>query len=205
MASAVPVPRIGPEEYLASERRAAFRSEYHDGEMFAMAGGTRAHGLIGMNIGGELRQRLKSSGCEVYGSDTRVKIPATGLYTYPDVSVVCPPVQLEDEHGDTLLNPVVIFEVLSDSTEAYDRGRKFEHYRKLVSLREYLLVSQNEAHVDHFARTDDGIWVLRDASGMEAVLRLKTIGCELPLSEIYAKVELPQPEPPQSDTRPSPR
>lgn len=205
MASAVPVRWLSPEEYLAVERRAAFKSEYYDGEIFAMAGGSRAHNLIAMNVGGELRQRLKTSGCEVFGADMRVKVPAGTLYTYPDVAVVCPPVQLEDEHGDTLLNPVVIFEVLSDSTESYDRGREFEHYRKLDALREYVLVSQDEPHVDHFTRAGDGSWVLRDAAGLDALLRLESLDCELPLREVYAKVEFPEPRPLQDDAPPSRR
>jgi Uma2 family endonuclease len=205
MASAVPVPWLSPEEYLAIERRAAFKSEYYNGEMFAMSGASLAHNTIAANIAGELRQRLRASPCRPVQSDMRVKIPPARLYTYPDVAVVCPPVQLEDDHGDTLLNPVVIFEVLSDSTENYDRGRKFEHYRKLASLREYLLVSQHAPHVEHYTRADNGTWVLRDATGLEAVLRLTSIGCELPLGEIYAKVELKEPEPEQTDAPPAER
>ncbi len=204
MASALPLPWLSPEEYLALERRAATRSEYHDGETFAMTGGTRGHSLAIVNVASELRQRLKSSPCEVYQSDLRVRVGAANAYVYPDVAVAWPPIELEDAQGDTLLNPVLIVEVLSDSTEAYDRGRKFAWYRQIPSLRDYLLVSQREARVDHYTRTDDGAWLLRAADGLDAVLHLQALDCELPLREIYAKVDLEPPLAPP-DARPAQR
>jgi Uma2 family endonuclease len=179
---------LTPAEYLARERQAPFKSEYFEGESYAMAGASRRHNRITLNTGAQLTARLKASGCEPFVSDMRVKVAATGLYTYPDVCVACPP-EFEDAGGDTLLNPAVIFEVLSDSTEAYDRGRKFEHYRKLPSLREYLLVAQHAPQIDHYVRGEAGVWLLREAAGLEARLTLETLDCELPLSEIYARVE----------------
>ncbi len=205
MASALPVPWLSPEEYLALERQAPFRSEYHDGDVFAMTGASFPHNVITANVVGELRQRLKASPCQTVPSDLRVRIAQPNAYVYPDVTVACPPIELEDAQGDTLLNPVVLVEVLSDSTEAYDRGRKFAYYRQLPSLREYLLVSQHEARVDHYLRAGDGTWNLRAVEGLAAVLRLESLGCELPLAEIYAKVELRAQAPPPGDTRPAER
>jgi Uma2 family endonuclease len=193
MATALRIPLLTPAEYLARERRAEVKSEFLAGRVYAMSGGTRNHSLIIQNVGGELRARLRGSRCEVLSSDMRVKVVATGLYTYPDVSVACPPVEMEDAHADTLLNPVVVVEVLSDSTEAYDRGTKAAHYRQVPSLREYLLVSQHEARIDQYVRAEGGGWTLREAAGRDAVLTLTSVGCELPLAEVYAKVEWPEP------------
>ena len=128
-------PRLTPEDYLAIERSAEFKSEYFDGEIFAMAGASRAHNSIVLNTGSEIRQHLKNRSCKAYVNDMRVKVNPTGLYAYPDVIVVCGKEQFEDTHLDTLLNPTLIIEVLSDSTEAYDRGRKFEHYRLFWNCR----------------------------------------------------------------------
>src|SRR5580658_5380830 len=131
MAIAKPIHRLSEAEYLEIERRAEIKSEFLGGEMFAMSGGTRGHSLIAINLAGEFRAQLKGRPCIPYNSDLRVKIEAAGLYTYPDLSVVCGDQQFEDEQGDTLLNPTVIVEVLSDSREAYDRGKKFEIYRRV--------------------------------------------------------------------------
>jgi Uma2 family endonuclease len=180
---------ITPEEYLAIERGSEHRHEYFRGELFAMAGASRAHSLIGVNLTAELRGALKGGPCEAHASDMRVRVLATGLYTYPDASVVCQDAQFDDKHVDTLVNPVVIFEVLSPSTEAYDRGKKFEHYRTLESLREYVLVAQDAPRVEHFARLDDGSWRMTVVNGLEAALELPALACRLPLSEIYARVD----------------
>ena len=139
--SIAPTRRLSPQEYLAQERRADFRSEYLRGEVFAMAGASFEHTLIKDNISGEARSELKNGPCRVLTSDIRVKVDATGLYTYPDVAIVCDEPQFEDDAVDTLLNPRVIVEVMSDSTEKYDRGAKFVHYRQVPSLQEYILVS----------------------------------------------------------------
>jgi|ERR1051325_4095467 Uma2 family endonuclease len=181
-------PRLSETEYLDLERQAEFRSEYFDGEMFAMAGGTSAHSLIGMNLGGELRALLKDTDCVAYNTDLRVKVEATGLLTYPDVSVACGEQRFLDEQRDTLLNPTLIIEVLSDSTEAYDRGKKFEHYRQIPTCREYLLVSQKEPRIEQFIRQPNGEWTLKEAVGLNAELKLASVAIVLRLAEVFAKV-----------------
>lgn len=188
--AAVPHLSITPEEYLALERQADHRSEYCAGEMVAMAGAREAHNLIAWNIAGELRTQFKDRDCRAYGSDMRVKVSETGLYTYPDLSALCGASRFEDEERDTLLNPTVIVEVLSPKTEAYDRGRKFLHYRRVESLQEYVLVAQDRPHVELFVRHgESGEWVFTEISGPEGVLRLGSVGAEIPLSEIYDKVD----------------
>jgi Uma2 family endonuclease len=199
MAVAEKLQRISEAEYLQIERKAEFRSEYFDGEMFAMAGGTRAHSLIGINLAGEIRAALKQTDCVAYNTDLRVKIEGTGLYTYPDVSVVCGEQRFLDDDQDTLLNPTLIVEVLSDSTEAYDRGKKFEHYRQIPSCREYLLVSQKEPRIEQFIRQPDGEWILREATGLDAQIRAPSLGIILRLAEVFAKVTF---TPTQLRTRP---
>lgn len=181
-------PHLTPEEYLAIERRAETRSEYLDGEMFAMTGGSRNHNLIVLNIGRELSLHLKKQPCEVYVSDQRVRIPATGLYTYPDVVVVCGEPRFEDAELETLLNPTLLIEVLSRTTEAYDRGKKFEHYQTIPSLAEYLLVSQDSFRVEQYLRQGDHRWLLTSVTGREGRIALPSIQCELVLAEVYDKV-----------------
>jgi len=181
--------RLTEAEYLRLERAAEFKSEFFDGEMFAMAGGTRAHSLISMNLGGELRSRLKDTPCVTYNTDLRIKSESTGLYTYLDVSVVCGEQRFLDDEEDTLLNPTLVVEVLSDSTEAYDRGKKFEHYRQIPSLREYVLVSQREPRVEQFTRQKDGTWTLKEAVGLDGEIQLVSVGVMLHLSEVFAKVQ----------------
>ena len=186
--STQPTSFLTPEQYLEIERKAEFKSEYYNGEMFAMAGGREPHNLIMMNIGIALGRQLQSRGCRVYGSDMRVHVPATGLYTYPDVAALCGPPELQDAVRDTLLNPVLIVEVLSPSTEAYDRGRKFEHYRSIDSLRHYVLVSSDRVHIDLYTFRD-GRWTLSSAGELEAKLELDDIGCHLALADVYVNVE----------------
>jgi Uma2 family endonuclease len=185
--ASLPKPRFTPEQYLALEREAETKSEYFDGEIFAMSGASRQHNLISVNVIAELRAQLKGRPCEVYGSDMRVKVDPTGLYTYPDV-VVCGEVRLEDEHLDTLLNPTVLIEVLSPTTEAYDRGKKFAHYRRLDSLTDYLLIAQDQPRIEHYARQADQKWVLSEASELCASLPLTSLGCTLALAEVYDRV-----------------
>lgn len=191
---------LTPEEYLAIERAAETKSEYLNGEMFpmeawrnrqgasAMTGASRRHNLIAGNILASLHKQLVDRSCEVYPSDMRVHVPATGLYTYPDVSVVCGETKLQDNHFDTLLNPVVIVEVLSDSTEAFDRGKKFEHYQQIESLKEYLLVSQEPYRVEQFVRQSGSQWLYSEAHRVEDVVKLGSVNCELSLKDVYAKV-----------------
>src|SRR5882724_4883850 len=189
MAVAQDITRLSEANYLRLERQAEFRSEFFEGEIFAMAGGTRAHSLIAVNLAGELRNKLTDTDCVAYNTDLKVKVEATGLLTYPDLSVVCGEQRFLDEEEDTLLNPAVIIEVLSDSTEAYDRGKKFEHYRQIPSCREYLLVSQKEPRIEQFIRQPNGEWSLKEAAGMSAEIKLASLGIVLQLREIFAKVQ----------------
>ena len=183
-----PKPFLSPHDYLALERASEERSEYLDGETFAMTGSSRSHNLIVVNLGGELRRELKGRNCELYTHDMRLQVSATGLYTYPDVVVVCGEPRLADDQGDTLLNPTVVLEVLSPSTESYDRGKKFEHYRTLPSLREYLLVRQDEPLIEQFVRQPDDHWLFSATGGLEATVRLPSIDCALALAEVYDRV-----------------
>lgn len=184
--------RLTVEEYLVRERQAPWKSAYFDGEMFAMAGASRRHNLITLNIGAELRAQLQQRPCEVYTSDMRVKISRTGLYTYPDVVVVCDEPRFEDADVDTLLNSIVLVEVLSPSTADYDRGEKFEHYRTLESLQAYLLVAQERCHVVYYTRQQDNTWLLAETDDIQDGMHIPSIHCTLLLSEVYAKVPLDQ-------------
>ncbi len=185
-------------EYLALERASETRSELVNGQILAMTGASRAHNLIAASICREIGNHLKGRPCEAYQSDMRVKVSPTGLYTYPDVVVVCGSPSLEDEYGDTLLNPTLLVEVLSPSSEAYDRGEKFAHYRRLDSLREYLIVAQDRPRVERYVR-DGERWVLTEASGLDATLDLASIGCVLALADVYDKVPF-EPEPSRAPT-----
>jgi Uma2 family endonuclease len=182
---------ISPDEYLALERAAETKSDYVNGEIFAMAGASVQHVQIVLNVIDVLRSALRGRPCRVLGSDLRLKVSSTGLYTYPDAFVVCGELQLEDNRRDTVLNPVVIIEVLSPSTEAYDRGEKFAHYRRLESLREYVLISQDRYRVERYVRCD-GDWTLREFSGPDARVHLESIGCDLPMADLYELVEFPE-------------
>ncbi len=188
--STVPLPLLTEAEYLARERKADFRSEFYRGEMFAMAGATREHNLIAANINRALGNQLAQRPCEVYQSDMKVRISATGLFTYPDVVVACGSPVFADDKRDVLLNPTVLVEVLSESTAAYDCGPKALHYRHLESLREFLLIDSHVAAAEHYVREDAESWRVRGVEGLEAVLNLSCIDCQLPLAEAYAKVQL---------------
>ncbi len=190
MSSAAVKVRLTPEQYLASERKASVKSEYDNGFIHAMAGASRPHNLISSNLNREIGSQLKDRPCEVYISDMRVCVSQTGLYTYPDVVAVCGEPHFQDGEFDTLLNPTVIVEVLSRSTEADDRGNKFAHYRRLASLREYVLVAQDKVLVERYTRQGDE-WLLTDLRSLENVLRLGSIGCDMALREVYAKVQFP--------------
>jgi len=187
--SAIPKTKLTPGEYLELERKAENKSEYFDGEIYAMAGAKRRHNVIAWNLGGELRQHLKGKKCEAYPADMRVFVPQTGLYTYPDLVVVCGEPEFQDDTFDTLLNPILIIEVLSDTTETYDRGKKFQHYRSIESLREYVLVSQDEARIEKYIKQGDGFWVLSEAVGLEAEIEFASIECRIALAEVYDKID----------------
>jgi Uma2 family endonuclease len=163
--SVQPHPSLTQEEYLKIERAAAFKSEYYDGRMYAMSGGSYPHGQIIPNLAAELRQALRGKGCSVTTSEVRIRVSPRGFYTYPDIAVVCGPPKFADDQADTLLNPTLLVEVLSPSTEAHDRGFKFAQYRQLESLQEYALVSQTEPRVEIFRRQAPGEWLLSEASG----------------------------------------
>jgi len=180
---------ITPEEYLARERAAEYKSEYYNGEIFAFAGASLEHNTIVINLVLKLAPQLRKRNCEIYSNDMRVKVNATGLYTYPDVVVVCGKPQLEDDERDILLNPIVIVEVLSPSTESYDRGTKFEHYRTIDTLSDYLLVAQDKIHIEHYVRQSDRSWLFSEYKSAEEKIQIASIGCELSVAEVYEKVE----------------
>jgi Uma2 family endonuclease len=183
-------PFITPEEYLARDRAASFRSEYCNGEMFAMSGASRAHNLIVTNLVAELRNRLRSRDCEIYSNDMRVQVSAGGVYTYPDVLVVCGKPLLADQHGDVLINPLLIIEVLSESTKDYDRGGKFADYRRIASLKEYLTVSQTEMLIEQSVRQPDGGWLLRELLPANGAIPISSLGIDLSFNDVYEKVGL---------------
>jgi Uma2 family endonuclease len=182
-----------PEEYLALERAAEYKSEYLDGEIFASSGASERHNTIALNIARQLGNRFEGGPCRVYMSDMRVRVAPTGLYTYPDVVALCGPLELSDDHQDTLLNPTVIFEVLSPSTEAYDRGKKFAQYWRVPSLTDYVLVAQDQVEVEHFTRQGNG-WFVTAAHTLDETLHLASIDASLPVAAIYTNVTLPAPD-----------
>jgi Uma2 family endonuclease len=187
--------RYKPEEYLELERAADYKSEYIDGEIYAMTGGSEEHNVITGNIFAALHTQLQDRPCRVYVNDMRVGVSAAEMYTYPDVVAVCGPRLFAEGQRDTLLNPTVICEVLSPSTEAYDRGYKFAYYRRLESLTDYVLIAQDRVWVEHHGLRN-GIWQLvNEASDLADNIRLPAIDCTLTLAEIYRKVEVPDPPP----------
>src|ERR1051326_6841621 len=191
------VKRLTAAEYLRIERAAEYRSEFFNGEMFAMAGGTPRHSRIKTNLVGALNNGLRGNRCTVHDIDLRIRVAATGLYTYPDASVFCEKFSFDDEHQDTVLNPTLLAEVLSDSTEAYDRGKQFNHYRQIPSLKEYLLIAHDSPRVERLARNSDNTWTLTICTGLDQKLELPSIGITISLAEIYDRVEFDtNPEPP---------
>jgi Uma2 family endonuclease len=181
------------EEYVALERQATDKSEFYAGEIFAMSGASREHNLIVANVTTLLNTQLEDRECEVYPSDMRMRTPDSLFYTYPDVVVVCGEPQFEDEVVDTLLNPTLIVEVLSPSTETHDRTKKFADYRKITSLIEYILITQQECRVTQYVRQADGPWLFQEASRLEEQLHLASINCDLLLERVYRKVRFPTP------------
>lgn len=200
--SSQPKTHLTPEEYLAIERKAETKSEYFNGEMFplrgrgkphdafAMVGASREHNLITANIIIAIGQQLRDKPCELYPNDMRVRVPATGLYTYPDVVVACNEPEFEDDYLDTLLNPTLIVEVLSPSTASYDRIKKFGYYRTIESLSEYLLIAQDEYKVEQYVKKSEGHWSLEDIRSLEGIVELASIECTLRLADVYVKVEI---------------
>lgn len=181
---------LSSQEYLAIERKAEIKSELINGRMYGMARTTREHNLIAVNVARQLGNRLEDRPCEAYVSGIRVKVDETGLYTYPDVTVVRGRPEFEDTHVDTLLNPLVVVEVLSSSTEACDRGAKFAHYQRLPSVEEYLLIAQDRVQVDHFLRQGEQ-WLLTPYRSMDDLVVFSSLVCSVPVSQMYARVEFP--------------
>jgi Uma2 family endonuclease len=196
--SATPSRPYTVDEYLRRERDSIEKHEFDDGRIIAMAGATRAHVLITGNTFAALHNRLKGTPCQPYGSDLRIRVAGRPKYVYPDVSVICgePQADPDDQYGESFLNPRLIIEVLSPSTEKYDRNTKFDRYRGIESFREYVLIAQESARVQLFYRQPDGAWAFDVAVGLEAMARFRSIDVEVPLSEIYSGVQFP-PEPPE--------
>jgi Uma2 family endonuclease len=176
------------DEYLAMEAVAEYKSEFLDGEIFALAGGTIDHNAVALDCAIELSQRLDAEKCQVMNSDNRLQIEPNGLYTYPDVMVICGKIQLVERRKDTVTNPLLIVEVLSESTRDHDRGAKFDLYKQIPSLREYVLIESERARVECYHRTADDRWTIEAFDGLDAVARLESIACEIPLRRLYRRV-----------------
>ena len=179
---------ITPEEYLAREAQAEYKSEYHNGEMFALAGASVNHNQIVVNLAVSFSRMFERKPCRVFATDVRLHVKQSGLFCYPDVMVVCGKIEFVPSRDDTVTNPIVLVEVWSDSTKAYDRGEKFAMYRQIPVLQEYVMVDQTKPYVEHFRR-DGNFWVLEPLDTMDAVLVLPSLQCEMPLAMIYEKVE----------------
>jgi Uma2 family endonuclease len=184
MRQALANPKVTFAEYVALENRSLTKHEFYDGEMFAMAGGSPEHALLAMSVGAELRAQLRGAPCRVFSSDLRIRVAETGLATYPDVSLVCGPLEIDPEDRCSVRNPRVLVEVLSPSTENYDREDKFAQYRQIPSLVAYVLVSQKERRIEVFHRSADGTWTLHEVRS-QGVTHVPGIDCTLNLDEVY--------------------
>ena len=182
-------PYITPEEYLERERAAEFKSEYSEGAIYAMSGASEAHNLIGLGVASELRTQFKGRPCKAYNNDMKVLVGTMGLYAYPDVAALCGDARFHDGHKDILLNPVLIFEVLSPSTEAYDRGTKFNHYQRIATLMDYVLIAQDRIRLELYQRQADGSWRYTCHDDAGETIHFAALECELRLADIYDKVE----------------
>jgi Uma2 family endonuclease len=187
--STLTVTHVTPEEYLAAERLSETRSEYLDGGVYPMTGASTNHSRIVLDVGSELNFQLRERGCEVFVAEMKVRLPGSRKFFYPDVVVVCGELQYYDDRKDIITNPDLVIEVLSPSTEAFDRGAKFEAYRTVESLKEYVLVSQDKPLVEQYVRNGDGSWKFTEAVGLESSLTLPSVGCTLNLGAVYKRVE----------------
>lgn len=187
--SALPKQKWTLEEYFEFESTSETKHEYFQGEIYAISGGSPKHSLIAGNTYASLHGQLRKQPCRVYTSDLRLSISAVGLYTYPDIMVICGELEYAFTRRDTVTNPVLVVEVLSPSTESYDRGKKFQHYRTLESLQEYVVISQDAAHIERFTRQPDGDWLLHAAEGIEDTLELRSVSCTIALADVYDKVD----------------
>jgi len=190
--TALPKRKLTAEEYLAIERDAEFRSEFYDGVMYAMAGATVQHNRVKENLAYELMGRLIDGPCELFSSDQRILIHQTGMYAYPDIVVVCGPVETVGNDGLTVVNPRILIEVLSPSTELYDRNVKRRHYSRIESLQEYIIVAQNQPQIDRFVRQTDGTWSLKVFQGIGETFSLASLPIEIPLAKVYRNVTFPE-------------
>jgi Uma2 family endonuclease len=188
--TAQPKPYWTEQEYIAFERTSMIKHEYFDGHIYAMTGASRRHNLIAGNTLAALHSQLRKGPCQIFPSDMRVKIQKTGLYTYPDLVIICGEAQFTDDALDTLHNPLVLIEILSPSTERYDRGMKAQQYRMIESLRDYMLIAQDAYHIEHYARQDTGQWLLQEVTGLETHLTITSIASTLLLEDVYEKVDM---------------
>jgi Uma2 family endonuclease len=186
-----PVTKVTEEQYLAMDRAAEVHSEFLDGQMWAMSGGSWSHLTLQANIVGDLVSALRGTDCRALTSDLHLRVVPGRVYSYPDVAVVCGKPRFADDRHDVLLNPTVVFEVLSPSTESYDRGAKLQNYLRIESLKDYILVEQDKIHAEHYSRELVGAWTFRVYDRLEENLKLDSIGVSLPLARIYDRVELP--------------
>jgi Uma2 family endonuclease len=186
--SAQPSEYLTLQEYFTLEESSDHKHEYYRGAIYAMTGASARHNLLVANVIGLLHGQLRKSACRVFPSDLRLKIEATGLYTYPDISVICGGLQFDAGRQDTVTNPTVLIEVLSPSTENYDRGKKFEHYRTLESLQEYIVVAQDRVHIEQHIRQDERRWLLVDFFAMDQIIQLGAVDCALPVELVYEYV-----------------
>lgn len=189
MESALRLRTFTEEEYLDLERKAKFKSEFIEGQIYAMAGASPTHALITANVIANLVLHLRGNPCRVYSNDLKVRIGRAGNYYYPDLTVVCGQLQYHDEHQDVLLNPTIVVEVLSPSTEADDRGRKWIQYQQIESLTDYIMVAHNEPFIEHYARQADGGWHYESCSDLASQLTIQSIDCQVSLADVYEKVD----------------
>ncbi len=180
---------LTPEEYLEIEREAEFKSEYYNGEIFALAGAGLSHNIISLNIASLLLNKLRDKNCFVFNNDMRLSVISHKLYTYPDIMVICGEMKFLDEKKDTVLKPILIIEVLSKSTESYDRGKKFEFYRSIHSLNEYVMISSDHYLVEVYSKNENNLWVLTDEKNPDSSIKFSSVSLQIPLKEIYSKVE----------------
>lgn len=190
--AAQPHTRLTEEEYLTIEREAEIKSEYYDGHMQAMSGGSASHAQIAVNLAAEFRAALRDKRCSVLSSDLRVRVTPARFYTYPDVTVVCGEMKFADDQKDTLLNPTLLIEVLSNSTESRDRSFKFDRYCEIDSVQEYALVSQFEPRIELFRRQPSNQWLFSIIKGLESTCTFESVGATIPLTEIYHRIEFPR-------------
>lgn len=190
--SAIPKKRLTPAQYLEIEGKAEFKSEFYNGEMFAMPGATPKHNYVKSNLEGEIFVRVKGTACRATSSDQRLLVTPSGLYTYPDIIIVCGTPEYAFHDANTLVNPTVIIEVLSDSTERYDRTTKLMWYQQIESLKEYIMVAQDRPWCEVVSRRDDGSWTLGIVADMKSELAVASMSIRIPLADIYAGVNFPE-------------